>query len=89
MLVEVTLGYLGLRGDDLLLFERRLDRVERRHVGAHHVLVVFANEVSRTSFERGFECRIFRIAIGVEVDLALSLEHPRHRVGRTHVATAA
>src|SRR5204862_604127 len=52
-------------------------------------MVAFRAEILRASVERGLECCVFTVLGCVEVDLSLSLEHPRHRIARAKISAEA
>src|SRR6476661_4185699 len=63
-----------------------LHGMERGRSGGHQVLFALAREILGAGLERGLEGRILVRPGGVEIYLALPVEHPAHRVGSAEVA---
>src|SRR5882724_11609851 len=79
-------GELGRVDRELPGPKRVLHGVEGGGRGGDDVLVALAGEVLGTRLERGLERRVLIVLDGVQIDLALPVEHPGDGVGGAEVA---
>src|SRR5882672_4123797 len=63
--------------------------MEGGRCGADQVLLALAGEILGPGLQRRLEGAVLRIAVGVEPDLPLAVEHPGHGIGRAQIAAVA
>src|SRR5918995_3235089 len=69
--------------------KRVLHRVQLERCGGDDVLITLPGEILCAAVEGRLERTVFLVACGVEIDLALTIEHPRDRVRRPQIATVS